>query len=190
VSNSSFSLSYDLSCCISAACFDILLILETPPSGQTSYANPFRADALFVLHYLLPIGIPTTAPRVFVISTVNFVVPNTVLFQAVRCFLGLSSPAHRVILANNFSASSTDLRHGRFVALKVLEVDVEDYNAHAKNVNIETTLHEIKILGELSGGKIKNVNPLLDAFSLHSQIWIVNEYCPGGSIKTLVSLNL
>ena len=75
------------------------------------------------------------------------------------------------------------------MALKVLEADAEDYNAHAKNVNIDSTLHEIKILGQLSGGKTRNVNPLLDAFSLHSQIWIVNEYCPGGSIKTLVCYN-
>ncbi|MCJ1243048.1 hypothetical protein MMC30_000244 [Trapelia coarctata] len=79
----------------------------------------------------------------------------------------------------------TDLRNGRVVALKVLDADTEDYKAHTKNVNIDTTLHEIKILMQLSGGKTRNVNPLIDAFSLHSQIWIVNEYCPGGSIKTL-----
>lgn len=51
-------------------------------------------------------------------------------------------------------------------------------------------MHEIKVLKQLKDAKTKNVNVIFDAFQIHSQLWIVNEYCPGGSVRTLVSLVL
>lgn len=44
------------------------------------------------------------------------------------------------------------------------------------------------MLKQLKDAKTKNVNVIFDAFQIHSQLWIVNEYCPGGSVRTLVSL--
>jgi hypothetical protein len=32
----------------------------------------------------------------------------------------------------------------------------------------------------------KNINELIEAISIHSQLWLVCEYCPGGSVRTLV----
>lgn len=49
-------------------------------------------------------------------------------------------------------------------------------------------MHEIKVLKQLKDANTKNVNMIFDAFQIHSQLWIVNEYCPGGSVRTLVSL--
>lgn len=76
------------------------------------------------------------------------------------------------------------------MALKVIDVDAHDYkvNAREKDDSIEVTLHEIKVLKQLKDAKTKNVNIIFDAFQIHSQLWIVNEYCPGGSVRTLVSL--
>ena len=79
--------------------------------------------------------------------------------------------------------------NNRVVALKVIDVDSTDYksNARAKDDTIEVTIHEIKVLKQLKDSKAKNVNMFFDAFQIHSQLWIVNDYCPGGSVHTLVS---
>lgn len=75
------------------------------------------------------------------------------------------------------------------VALKVMDVDEHDFKARLedKDETIEVTLHEIKVLQQLKDSKARNVNGILDAFQMHSQLWIVSEYCPGGSLRTLVS---
>lgn len=94
----------------------------------------------------------------------------------------------RRILRTNISPSH-DEDNNRIVALKVIDVDSTDYksNARAKDDTIEVTIHEIKVLKQLKDSKAKNVNIFYDAFQIHSQLWIVNDYCPGGSVHTLVS---
>lgn len=75
------------------------------------------------------------------------------------------------------------------MALKVIDVDSHDYkvNTLEKDDSIEVTMHEIKVLKQLKDSNTRNVNIIFDAFQIHSQLWIVNEYCPGGSVRTLVS---
>ena len=70
-----------------------------------------------------------------------------------------------------------------------MDVDDHDYRVHPeeKDESIETTLHEIKVLQQLKDSKARNVNAIIDAIQMHSQLWIVTEYCPGGSLHTLVS---
>lgn len=87
-----------------------------------------------------------------------------------------------------FYLFSFDQVNNRVVALKVIDVDSTDYktNALAKDESIEVTLHEIKVLKQLKDVHAQNVNIIFDAFQIHSQLWIVNEYCPGGSVRTLV----
>lgn len=84
---------------------------------------------------------------------------------------------------------SHDQIHNRVVAVKIIDVDAADYrgNVRAKDESIEVTLHEIRVLQDLRDSKAKNVNRFFDAFQMHSQLWIVTEYCPGGSLHTLVS---
>ena len=50
---------------------------------------------------------------------------------------------------------------------------------------IQATLKEIEILRQLQKSNTVNVNTLVDAFNVLSSIWIVSEYCPGGSLTTL-----
>ena len=82
-----------------------------------------------------------------------------------------------------------DVKNDRVVALKVIDVDSQDYkvNTAAKDNGIQETLHEIRVLQQLKDSKAKNINLFFDAFQIHSQLWIVNDYCPGGSVRTLVS---
>lgn len=48
---------------------------------------------------------------------------------------------------------------------------------------------EVSILQQLKDSKAKNVNLIHDAFDLHSQLWIISDYCTGGSVRTLMRAN-
>ncbi len=80
--------------------------------------------------------------------------------------------------------------HGRIAAVKVIEVETEDFKLSFKNsgATIKDIVQEIRILQQLHDAKAKNINPFFEAFQIHSQLWMVSEYCPGGSLSTLVSL--
>ncbi|KAL8670770.1 MAG: hypothetical protein Q9168_004712 [Polycauliona sp. 1 TL-2023] len=83
---------------------------------------------------------------------------------------------------------ANDLTRKKVVALKVVDVDPHDFKAPTieKDESIQTVLHEIKILTQLRDSKAKNINLIIDAFPIHSQLWIVTDYCPGGSLHTLM----
>ncbi|KAI4229970.1 MAG: hypothetical protein L6R36_000479 [Xanthoria steineri] len=83
---------------------------------------------------------------------------------------------------------ANDLTRKKVVALKVVDVDPHDFKVHflEKDESIQTVLHEIKILTQLRDSNAKNINLIIDAFPIHSQLWIVTEYCPGGSLHTLM----
>lgn len=46
--------------------------------------------------------------------------------------------------------------------------------------------HEVKVLSALKEYKVPNVNTIYDVFVVHDQLWIVTEFCAGGSVHTLV----
>lgn len=81
-------------------------------------------------------------------------------------------------------------QHGRrqLVAVKIMDVDTADYHSDIRNKDeaIKDFTREISILQALKAGNAKNINMIYDAFSFHSQLWIVSEYCPGGSVHTLM----
>ncbi|KAL8774796.1 MAG: hypothetical protein Q9209_000735 [Squamulea sp. 1 TL-2023] len=83
---------------------------------------------------------------------------------------------------------ANDLTRKKVVALKVVDVDPHDFKVHylEKDESIQTVLHEIKILTQLRDSNARNINMIIDAFPIHSQLWIVTEYCPGGSLHTLM----
>ncbi|KAJ9625595.1 hypothetical protein H2203_004354 [Taxawa tesnikishii (nom. ined.)] len=75
-----------------------------------------------------------------------------------------------------------------FVAIKILDVDALDASVDhmEKDETIKDFLKEVNTLLLLRESKAKNINPIQEAFDLHSQLWIVSEYCPGGSVHTLM----
>ncbi|KAL8995111.1 MAG: hypothetical protein Q9169_005094 [Polycauliona sp. 2 TL-2023] len=83
---------------------------------------------------------------------------------------------------------ANDLTRKKVVALKVVDVDPHDFKVPLpeKDESIQTVVHEIKIMTQLRDSNAKNINMIIDAFSIHSQLWIVTEYCPGGSLHTLM----
>ncbi|EEH34694.2 hypothetical protein PAAG_05740 [Paracoccidioides lutzii Pb01] len=76
----------------------------------------------------------------------------------------------------------------KVVAIKVLEIDTVDYKSvrDMKDESIKDFIHETKVMKQVKEAGAKNINMLIEAFSIHSQLWLVCEYCPGGSVKTLM----
>ncbi|KAH8705214.1 kinase-like domain-containing protein [Talaromyces proteolyticus] len=74
------------------------------------------------------------------------------------------------------------------VAIKVMDIDTLDYkmNRDLKDESIKDFIHEIKVMNQAKEAGAKNINVLIEAISIHSQLWVVCEYCPGGSVKTLM----
>ena len=77
---------------------------------------------------------------------------------------------------------------GKVVALKVLDVDEADFQAFGdmRDEQLRDFNKEIAILRRAQESGAENLNQMIEAFSVHSQLWLVCEYCPGGSVKTLM----
>lgn len=71
-----------------------------------------------------------------------------------------------------------------------MDIDRLDYTSirDMKDESIKDFIHETKVLQQVKDAGAKNINMFIEAVSIHSQLWLICEYCPGGSVKTLVSL--
>ena len=71
-----------------------------------------------------------------------------------------------------------------------MDADAVDIRANAKfrDESIKEFMHETKVLQKLAGAP--NVNQIFDVMEVEAQLWIVSEYVPGGSIKSLVRCGL
>lgn len=81
-----------------------------------------------------------------------------------------------------------ETKSGRLVAIKVLDIDSLDYKSlrDFRDESIKDFIHETKVMKQVKDSGAKNINELIEAISIHSQLWLVCEYCPGGSVRTLV----
>ncbi|KAL3471966.1 hypothetical protein BJX99DRAFT_14274 [Aspergillus californicus] len=74
------------------------------------------------------------------------------------------------------------------VAIKVLDIDSLDYKSvrDFRDESIKDFIHETKVMKQAKDSGAKNINEIIEAVSIHSQLWLVCEYCPGGSVRTLM----
>ncbi|KAJ5627169.1 hypothetical protein N7528_004596 [Penicillium herquei] len=81
-----------------------------------------------------------------------------------------------------------EMPSGRLVAIKVLDIDSLDYKSlrDFRDESIKDFIHETKVMKQVKDSGAKNINELIEAISIHSQLWLVCEYCPGGSVRTLM----
>ncbi|KAJ5596498.1 hypothetical protein N7450_002956 [Penicillium hetheringtonii] len=81
-----------------------------------------------------------------------------------------------------------EIPSGRLVAIKVLDIDSLDYKSlrDFRDESIKDFIHETKVMKQVKDSGAKNINELIEAISIHSQLWLVCEYCPGGSVRTLM----
>ena len=84
------------------------------------------------------------------------------------------------------------LSTSKVVAIKVLDIDETDFRAYGeqKDEQIRDFNREIRILRQAQDSGAENLNRMIEALPVHSQLWLICEYCPGGSVKTLVSHNV
>ncbi|KAL4785379.1 kinase-like domain-containing protein [Aspergillus varians] len=74
------------------------------------------------------------------------------------------------------------------VAIKVLDIDSLDYKSvrDFRDESIKDFIHETKVMKQVKDSGARNINEIIEAVSIHSQLWLVCEYCPGGSVRTLM----
>lgn len=83
---------------------------------------------------------------------------------------------------------SRQISSQQLVAIKVMDIDNLDYKSvrDMKDESIKDFIHETKVLKQAKDAGATNINMFIEAVSIHSQLWIICDYCPGGSVKTLV----
>jgi serine/threonine protein kinase len=73
-----------------------------------------------------------------------------------------------------------------FVAVKIISIDEGDSLAPGAADTLKDILKEVETLKLLSSNGAKNVNTVLDTLLVGHAMWMVTEYCAGGSVATLM----
>ncbi|KFY70971.1 hypothetical protein V499_08784, partial [Pseudogymnoascus sp. VKM F-103] len=79
-----------------------------------------------------------------------------------------------------------DTRTGEVVAVKIIDIDESDTASPRYADTYGEFLKEIGALKVLSEGKARNINHIIDALPVGQTMWMVTEYCGGGSVATLM----
>jgi len=73
------------------------------------------------------------------------------------------------------------------VAVKIINIDQSD-TANPRNADTYGEfLKEIRALKVLTERKARNINHIIEALPVGHTMWMITEYCGGGSVATLVS---
>ncbi|KAI1098693.1 kinase-like protein [Jackrogersella minutella] len=81
---------------------------------------------------------------------------------------------------------ATDLMTAQVVAVKIIDVDESD-TLHPKIADTYSEiLKEINALHRLSQSGAQNINHVIEALPVGKAMWMVTEYCAGGSVATLM----
>lgn len=73
------------------------------------------------------------------------------------------------------------------VAVKIIDIDESDTLNPRQADSYSEFLKEVNALRLLSETKAKNINHVLEALPVGKSMWMIIEYCAGGSVATLVS---
>lgn len=81
---------------------------------------------------------------------------------------------------------ATDLNSKSVVAVKILDIEESDTVNPKLADTYSEFLKEINALKRLSNSGARNINLILDALPVGQTMWMVTEYCAGGSVSTLM----
>lgn len=81
---------------------------------------------------------------------------------------------------------ASDAKTSRVVAVKIIDIEESDTLNPKLADTYSEFLKEINALKLLSDGGAKNINHVLDALPVGQSMWMVCEYCAGGSVATLM----
>ncbi|KAI9736898.1 MAG: hypothetical protein M1818_005949 [Claussenomyces sp. TS43310] len=75
----------------------------------------------------------------------------------------------------------------KVVAIKIIDLDASDFSDQsARSDSFTDFMKEINALKILGGSRAKNINNVIEALSVSKTMWMVSEYCAGGSVATLM----
>ncbi|KAG9248874.1 serine/threonine protein kinase, STE family, PAK/STE20-related [Calycina marina] len=81
---------------------------------------------------------------------------------------------------------SKDMKTAQTVAVKIIDIDEADtINPRQANAYADF-LKEVQALKLLSENKARNINHVIEALPVNQTMWMITEYCGGGSIATLM----
>ncbi|KAK4161350.1 kinase-like domain-containing protein [Cladorrhinum sp. PSN259] len=75
---------------------------------------------------------------------------------------------------------------GSLVAVKIINIEQGDRAAPGASDTFAEILKEVNTVKLLSASGAKNINVIIDALLIGQSMWIVTEYCGGGSVSTLM----
>lgn len=81
---------------------------------------------------------------------------------------------------------ASDAKDNRVVAVKIIDIDESDTLNPKLADTYREIMNEISALKLLSESGARNVNVVLEAIPVQSSMWIITEYCAGGSVSTLM----
>ncbi|KAI1207994.1 kinase-like protein [Annulohypoxylon truncatum] len=81
---------------------------------------------------------------------------------------------------------ANDLRTAQVVAVKIIDVDESDTLNPKLADTYSEILKEINALHRLSQSGAQNINHVIEALPVGKAMWMVTEYCAGGSVATLM----
>jgi len=73
------------------------------------------------------------------------------------------------------------------VAVKIIDIDESDNINPRLADSYSEFLKEVNALNILSQNKARNINHVIEALPVGQAMWMITEYCGGGSVATLVS---
>lgn len=79
-----------------------------------------------------------------------------------------------------------DVGSGTFVAVKIIDIDESDTLNPRLADTYSEFMKEVNALKILSESKARNINHVIEALPVGKAMWMVTEYCGGGSIATLM----
>jgi serine/threonine protein kinase len=71
--------------------------------------------------------------------------------------------------------------------VKIIDIDKSDTVSPRNADSFNESLKEITALKTLSENRARNINHVIEALLVGQTMWMITEYCGGGSVATLVS---
>ncbi|KUJ22279.1 kinase-like protein [Mollisia scopiformis] len=79
-----------------------------------------------------------------------------------------------------------DMKTAAIVAVKIIDIDESDTVNPRQADSYSEFLKEVNALRLLSENNAKNINHVLEALPVGKAMWMITEYCGGGSVATLM----